>query len=152
MSADELLARRQSLSELDELEAQQSSKFKNRENKQESTSRFSSSLSKQLNKRLKIAVLHRNFDPTAGGAEHYAVALVESLAHLHEFHIFSQHFNHDWPEVTYHQVPKFFVRPRWLNQLIFATFCARATKSGYDVIHSHENLSLIHISEPTRPY
>ena len=139
LSADELLARRQSLSELDELEAQQSSKFKNRENKQESTSRFSSSLSKQLNKRLKIAVLHRNFDPTAGGAEHYAVALVESLAHLHEFHIFSQHFNHDWPEVTYHQVPKFFVRPRWLNQLIFATFCARATKSGYDVIHSHEN-------------
>ncbi len=90
-------------------------------------------------KRLKIAVLHRNFDPTAGGAEHYAVALVECLANQHEFHIFSQKSNHNWPFVNYHRVPQFFNRPRWLNQLFYATYCAWATRSGFDVVHSHEN-------------
>jgi UDP-glucose:(heptosyl)LPS alpha-1,3-glucosyltransferase len=92
-----------------------------------------------LVKRLKVAVLHRNFDPTAGGAEHYAVALVEELAHLHEFHVFSQSRNHDSALVHYHRVPQWFVRPRWLNQLVFAAYCAYATRKGFDVVHSHEN-------------
>jgi len=90
-------------------------------------------------RRLKIAVLHRNFDPTAGGAEHYAVALVECLANQHEFHVFSQKRNHDWPFVNYHRVPQFFTRPRWLNQLFYALYCAWATRSGFDMVHSHEN-------------
>ena len=94
-----------------------------------------------FNKRLKIAVLHRNFDPTAGGAEHYAVALVEELAHVHEFHVFAQRIVHDFPGVTYHKVPQLFIRPRWLNQLLYATFCAWSTRKSKDfqIIHSHEN-------------
>jgi len=100
-----------------------------------------SAYSAPFNKRLKIAVLHRNFDPSAGGAEHYAVALVEELAHLHEFHVFAQRAQHDYPGVTYHQVPHLFVRPRWLNQLIYAAYCAWATRksTGFDIVHSHEN-------------
>ena len=100
-----------------------------------------SSLSTPFNQPLKIAVLHRNFDPTAGGAEHYAVALVEELAHLHEFHVFAQKIDHHFPGVTYHQVPHLFVRPRWLNQLLYAAYCAWATRraQGFDIVHSHEN-------------
>ena len=110
---------------------------------------FKGILSKELNaamatpfnKRLKVAVLHRNFDPTAGGAEHYAVALVEELAHLHEFHVFAQRIKHSCAGVTYHPVPQLFVRPRWLNQLLYAAYCAWATRraSGFDIVHSHEN-------------
>ena len=100
-----------------------------------------SSLSTPFNKRLKIAVLHRNFDPTAGGAEHYAVALVQELAHLHEFHVFAQRAVPSCPGVTYHHVPHLFVRPRWLNQLLYASYCAWATRKvkAFDIVHSHEN-------------
>lgn len=100
-----------------------------------------STLATPFNKRLKIAVLHRNFDPTAGGAEHYAVALVEELAHLHEFHVFAQRAVPSSPQVTYHHVPHLFVRPRWLNQLLYACYCAWATRKSmaFDIVHSHEN-------------
>lgn len=98
-------------------------------------------LSGPLNQRLKIAVLHRNFDPSGGGAEHYAAALVEELAQLHEFHVFAQRIAHAHPGVTYHRVSQWFVRPRWLNQLVFAGVCAWKTRrsQGFDIVHSHEN-------------
>jgi UDP-glucose:(heptosyl)LPS alpha-1,3-glucosyltransferase len=100
---------------------------------------LSASLTSPFKQRLRIAVMHRNFDPKAGGAEHYAVALVEALAQIHEFHVFSQRIEHEHPLVTYHRVPQFFVRPRWLNQLLYAVFCAFKTRRGFDVVHSHEN-------------
>jgi len=92
-------------------------------------------------KRLKIAVFHRNFDPSAGGAENYAVSLVEQLCALHEIHVYAQRIKHDCQGVTYHRVPQLFARPRWLNQLIYATYCAWMTRAklGFDIIHSHEN-------------
>ena len=37
----------------------------------------------------KIAILSRNFSKGAGGAENYAVNLVEQLADEFEFHVFS---------------------------------------------------------------
>ena len=90
-------------------------------------------------RRLRVAVLSRNFDPTGGGAERYAIALVEHLAARHEIHVFAQSIHHQHPGVTYHPVAMPLARPRWINQLWFAYATWRATKSGFDVVHSHEN-------------
>ena len=90
-------------------------------------------------KRLRIAVLNRIFSPTGGGAERYSIALVEQLAGRHEIHIFAQQINHQWPGVTYHVVPTLLRKPRWINQLWYATATWWATRKGFDVVHSHEN-------------
>jgi glycosyltransferase involved in cell wall biosynthesis len=89
--------------------------------------------------RLRIAVLNRNFSPTGGGAERYSMALVEQLAQRHEIHVFAQYIDHHWPGVTYHPVSAPFRRPRWVNQLWYATATWWATRKGFDVVHSHEN-------------
>ena len=90
-------------------------------------------------KKLRIAVLNRNFSPAAGGAERYSIALVESLAATHEIHVFAQAIDHTWPGVSYHRVSMPMRRPRWVNQLWFATATWWATRRGFDVVHSHEN-------------
>jgi glycosyltransferase involved in cell wall biosynthesis len=89
--------------------------------------------------RLKIAVLNRTFSTTGGGAESYSIALVEQLAAAHEIHVYAQEIAHDWPGVTYHKVSMPLRRPRWINQLWYATATWWATRAGYDVVHSHEN-------------
>lgn len=89
--------------------------------------------------RLRIAVLNRQFSPTGGGAERYSIALVEHLAAGHDIHVFAQHIDHSWPGVTYHKVSQALTRPRWLNQLWYATATWWATRRGFDVVHSHEN-------------
>lgn len=90
-------------------------------------------------KRLRIAVLNRHFSPTGGGAERYSIALVEQLAQRHEIHVFAQHIHHQWPGVTYHRIAAGLSKPRWINQLWFATATWWATRRGFDVVHSHEN-------------
>ncbi len=89
--------------------------------------------------RLRIAVLNRTFSPTAGGAERYSIALVEQLAARHEMHVFTQVVEHHWPGVTYHRISMPMRKPRWINQLWFATATWWATRKGFDVVHSHEN-------------
>ena len=89
--------------------------------------------------KLRIAVFNRTFSPTGGGAERYSIALVEQLAARHEIHVFAQKIDHQWPGVTYHRVSGPFLKPRWVNQLWFATATWWATRQGYDVVHSHEN-------------
>jgi glycosyltransferase involved in cell wall biosynthesis len=90
-------------------------------------------------KRLRIAVLNRVFSPTAGGAERYSIALVEHISAHHEVHVFAQDIQHAWPGVSYHKVPLLLRRPRWINQLMYATLTWWATRRGFDVVHSHEN-------------
>jgi UDP-glucose:(heptosyl)LPS alpha-1,3-glucosyltransferase len=90
-------------------------------------------------RRLRIAVLNRNFSSTGGGAERYSIALVELLSDRHEIHVFAQHINHSWPAVTYHPVSHYVTRPRWLNQLWYAAATWWATRRGFDIVHSHEN-------------
>lgn len=89
--------------------------------------------------RLRIAVLNRIFRPTGGGAERYSIALVEQLAQRHDIHVFAQQIEHQWPGVTYHRIAAPFVKPRWINQLWFATATWWQTRRGFDVVHSHEN-------------
>lgn len=90
-------------------------------------------------KRLRIAVLNRNFSAMGGGAEGYSVALVEQLAARHEIHVFAQEIEHQWPGVSYHRVSAPLRKPRWINQLWFASCTWWATRHGFDVVHSHEN-------------
>lgn len=92
-----------------------------------------------VSRRLRIAVLNRSFSPVAGGAERYSIALVEKLAAKHEIHVFAQSIDHCWPGVTYHHISMPLRRPRWINQLWFATLTWWATRRGFDVVHSHEN-------------
>jgi glycosyltransferase involved in cell wall biosynthesis len=90
-------------------------------------------------RRLRIAVLNRIFDPAGGGAERYSIALVEQLALRHEIHVFAQQIRHNAPGVTYHPVSMPLRKPRWLNQLWYATATWWATRQGFDIVHSHEN-------------
>ena len=96
---------------------------------------------------MRIAIFNRIFSKKAGGAERYAVALVEELAAKHEFHVFAQDIDHVWPGVTYHRVSAPLRRFRWLNQLWYATVTwwltrkgsLHASGKGFDIVHSHEN-------------
>lgn len=90
-------------------------------------------------RKLRVAVFNRTFSPTGGGAERYSIALVEQLSARHEMHVFAQEIDHKWPGVTYHKVSAPLRKPRWVNQLWFATITWWATRSGFDVVHSHEN-------------
>jgi len=90
-------------------------------------------------KGLRIAVLNRTFSSTGGGAERYSIAMVEALAARHEIHVYAQEIDHSWPGVAYHRVAMPLRRPRWVNQLWFAYATWRATRRGFDVVHSHEN-------------
>ncbi|NML84575.1 glycosyltransferase family 4 protein [Polaromonas sp.] len=96
-------------------------------------------LSATFPRKLRIAVFNRTFSPTGGGAERYSIALVEQLAARHEIHVFAQEVDHQWPGVSYHLVSAPLRKPRWINQLWFATATWWATRRGFDVVHSHEN-------------
>ncbi len=89
--------------------------------------------------RLRVAVLNRVFSARGGGAESYSIRLVEQLAARHEIHVFAQEIAHQWPGVTYHRVSSPLRKPRWVNQLWYATATWLATRRGFDVVHSHEN-------------
>ncbi|MEY2861255.1 MAG: hypothetical protein RL392_1713, partial [Pseudomonadota bacterium] len=88
---------------------------------------------------MRIAVLSRNFASTGGGAERYSIAVVERLAEKHEVHVFTQNIEHNFSGVVYHRITTPMQRPRWVNQLYFAFSTWRATRKGFDIVHSHEN-------------
>lgn len=96
---------------------------------------------------IRLATLSRHFSRQAGGAESYAVALVEELANrrgpdgacLYEVHVFSQTRQHQHPNVRYHKVWGPLPHPRWINQWIFAAHTWWQTRKGFDIVHSHEN-------------
>jgi UDP-glucose:(heptosyl)LPS alpha-1,3-glucosyltransferase len=90
-------------------------------------------------KRLRVAVLARIFSTSAGGAERYCASLVKHLASQYEIHVYAQDIRTQYPQVVFHQVPLFCRRPRWLNQIAFATYTWWQTRRGFDVVHSHEN-------------
>ena len=92
--------------------------------------------------RLKIAVLHRTFRRDAGGAEAYAVAIALELSASHDVHVFTQEMDNTLDAVTYHPIPLFFKRPRWLNQLWFALATWWLTRHGFDIVHYMKTLGM----------
>lgn len=103
---------------------------------------------------MRIAVISRVFAKSGGGAESYSVALVQQLVARHEIHVFAQESNQPVPGVTYHRVFCLSRKPRWINQLLFAMATWWRTRTGFDVVHSHENtwhgqIQTVHV-RPTR--
>ena len=101
-------------------------------------------------KRLKIAVLIRNYNISGGGAERYCVELTERLAKIHEVHVFSQTNTEKSNNTTFHKIPQYFKRPRYLNQLLFSYFTKKATRGIFDFVHSHDmvthaNIYTLHV-------
>lgn len=90
-------------------------------------------------RRLRIAVLNRVFAPAGGGAERYSMALVRELRARHEIHVFAQQWADALPGVHMHRVSQPLAKPRWLNQLWYACATWWATRSHFDLVHSHEN-------------
>ena len=88
---------------------------------------------------MRIAVISRTFSRSGGGAESYSVAIAQQLALRHEIHVFAQKSNHPVAGLTYHPIICLSQKPRWLNQLVFAMATWVKTRSGFDVVHSHEN-------------
>lgn len=92
-------------------------------------------------KRLKLAILIRDFVKT-GGAEKYTVEITQRLAREHEVHVFAQSWNFDGKErIVFHRIPRFFIKPNILNQLLFSYFVRRAVDDTFDIIHSHERVT-----------
>lgn len=95
-------------------------------------------MSSSCSRRLRIAVLTRNFNSVGGGAERYSMALVKELAARHDVHVFAQRVQYGGNDVIFHRIPQFLSRPRWINQLWFALATWWSTRQGFDVVHSHE--------------
>ncbi len=94
-----------------------------------------------MSRKLKIAVLIRNYSSSGGGAERYCVELSRRLAKIHEVHVFSQRNSELSDDITFHQIPQYFTRPRYLNQLLFSFFTKKATHNKFDIVHSHDTVT-----------
>lgn len=93
-----------------------------------------------LGKKLKIAVLVRNFVIT-GGAERYAYQVSRRLAQDHEVHIFCQTWDQQLiAGFTIHRVPRPLRKPTFVNQLFYSWFCGRQLDASFDLIYSHERV------------
>jgi UDP-glucose:(heptosyl)LPS alpha-1,3-glucosyltransferase len=91
-------------------------------------------------KKLKIAVLIRNFVST-GGAEKYALEVTRRLSLDHDLHVFAQHWFFDGKEkITFHRIPRLFIKPSFLNQLLFSYFTHRSVDRSFDIIHTYERV------------
>jgi glycosyltransferase involved in cell wall biosynthesis len=102
------------------------------------------------NKRLKVAVLIRNYNKSGGGAERYCVELTERLAKIYEVHVFSQNITEKSDSITFNKISQYFNRPRYLNQLLFSWLTKRATQNKFDIVHSHDmatyaNIYTLHV-------
>ncbi|MBT6673302.1 MAG: glycosyltransferase family 4 protein [Lentimicrobiaceae bacterium] len=101
-------------------------------------------------KKLRIAVLIRNYSASGGGAERYCVELTNRLSKLHEVHVFSQHNSESSKSITFHQIPQWFKKPRYVNQLLFSYLTKRDTQGKFDIVHSHDmvthaNIYTLHV-------
>ena len=103
-----------------------------------------------VEKKLRIAVLIRNYSASGGGAERYCVELTNRLSKIHEVHVFSQHNSESSESITFHQIPQWLKKPRYINQLLFSHLTKRATEGRFDIVHSHDmathaNIYTLHV-------
>ena len=96
-------------------------------------------------RRLRIAVLTRNYGRHKGGAENYAVSLAEELAAQHEVHVFCQSEFNQHPQIQTHVMGLSLHKPRWLNMLLYSAWTYVQTRKGFDIVHSHENVFHGHV-------
>ncbi len=89
----------------------------------------------------RLAIITRNFSKIGGGAESLAVSMATAMLGECDITVVSQGFDQS-PELFRHiPVPRLPIRMRWLNQLWFSWYTKRATQSGFDIVHSYENIT-----------
>ena len=89
----------------------------------------------------RLAVVTRNFSKTGGGAESLAVSLATSMLGECDITVVSQEFDQSPALFKHIQVPRLPFRTRWINQLWFSWHSERLTRTGFDVVHSYENVT-----------
>lgn len=90
---------------------------------------------------MKLAILSRNFSRAGGGAESYAVSLARAMQPDCDITVISQRFTEHDSGLRHVPVPKLPLPSRWLTALWFNWHTRRLTRSGYDIVHSHENVT-----------
>jgi UDP-glucose:(heptosyl)LPS alpha-1,3-glucosyltransferase len=102
--------------------------------------------------RLKIAFVVDRFGHRFGGAEAYGVELMRELSAHHDITVFARDYDPQCP-VQLPFVPLHSPRglPSWLRVLLFAWRARRATRRGFDIVHSHMNgwcgdIEVVHVT------
>lgn len=102
--------------------------------------------------RLRIAFVVDRFGNRFGGAEAYGVELMRELAKRHDVTVLAREYDPGC-DLRLPFVPLRTLRglPSWLRVLSFAVRARRATRSGYDIVHSHMNgycgdVEVIHVT------
>ena len=90
---------------------------------------------------MKIAVLIRDYDFSGGGSQKYCVELTNRLSEIHDVHVYAQNIVTPFDKITFHKIPRWFTKPRFLNQLIFSWLTKKATNNKYDIVHSHDTVT-----------
>jgi len=94
---------------------------------------------KTIDRKLRIAIIIRNFDQSGGGAERYCVELTKLLANSHNVHVFCQKISTQIDNVIFHEIKQRVSKPRFFNQLIFSSKTKSLIKNlDFDIIHSHD--------------
>lgn len=102
--------------------------------------------------RLKIAFVVDRFGNRFGGAEAYGVALMRQLAQHHDITVFAREYDAACDlRLPFIPLRSWKGLPSWLRVLFFAWRADRATRKGYDIVHSHMNgwcgdIEVIHVT------
>ena len=88
-------------------------------------------------KKLRIAVLTRNYSKFGGGAERYCVELTERLSEIYDVHVYSQINHEQSSKITFHEIPQWIKRPSFLSRLIFSYLTKLKVRGKFDIVHSH---------------
>ena len=97
-------------------------------------------MNENSSKQLQIAVIIQNYT-RIGGAERYCVELTELLAQQHKVHVFCQCIGtSQLKDIQFHIIPKWFDKPRYINDLLFARWVRQETENKFDIIHAHARI------------
>ena len=89
----------------------------------------------------RLALITRNFSKIGGGAESLAVSMAMSMRDDYDITVVSQAFDQSPELFTHVRVARLPIRTRWINQLWFSWQTKRLTRSGFDIVHSYENIT-----------
>lgn len=89
---------------------------------------------------LKIAFVVDRFGNRYGGAEAYGVELMRELSAGHDITVFARDYDPDCGvKLSFVPLRSWSFLPSWMRVLLFAWRARRATRKGYDIVHSHMN-------------